>query len=97
MAFNVLVTGGAGFIGSHTCLDLLNAGYAVTVLDSYSNSDPESLNRVESFSEKTLTRIKADIRDIDAVKHALRICAAYGVIHFAGLKSVGQSVREPLL
>jgi UDP-glucose 4-epimerase len=93
---NVLVTGGAGYIGSHTCLELLNAGYNVTVLDNYCNSNPESLNRVERISGKDITRITADIRNGAALTRALRESGAEAVIHFAGLKAVGESVQQPL-
>lgn len=92
----ILVTGGAGYIGSHTCLELLNAGYGVTVLDNYCNSSPESLNRVEKITGKTISRVVADIRDGDALKQALRDSGAQAVIHFAGLKAVGESVQQPL-
>lgn len=93
---NILVTGGAGYIGSHTCLELLNAGYGVTVLDNYCNSKPESLDRVERITGKTISRVKADIRDGAALAGALRESGAQAVIHFAGLKAVGESVQQPL-
>jgi len=93
---NILVTGGAGYIGSHTCLELLSAGHTVTVVDNYCNSNPESLNRVESITGKTVTRIEADIRDGAAMERALRQSGAEAVIHFAGLKAVGESVQQPL-
>jgi UDP-glucose 4-epimerase len=92
----ILVTGGAGYIGSHTCLELLNAGYEVTVLDNYCNSKPEALNRVERITGKTLARVNADIRDGAALTRALRDSGAEAVIHFAGLKAVGESVQQPL-
>lgn len=93
---NILVTGGAGYIGSHTCVELLAAGHMVTVLDNYSNSHPESLNRVERITGKRIARIEADIRDGTALVHALRSSGAQAVVHFAGLKAVGESVRMPL-
>jgi UDP-glucose 4-epimerase len=93
---NILVTGGAGYIGSHTCLELLNAGYNVTVLDNYCNSNPESLNRVERISGKEIARVTADIRDGATLTRALRGSGAEAVIHFAGLKAVGESVQQPL-
>ena len=93
---NILVTGGAGYIGSHTCLELLNAGYNVTVLDNYCNSNPESLNRVERISGKEIARVTADIRDGATLTRALRESGAEAVIHFAGLKAVGESVQQPL-
>jgi len=93
---NILVTGGAGYIGSHTCLELLNAGHSVTVLDNYCNSNPESLNRVERITGKTIARVEADIRDGAELQRALRDSGAEAVIHFAGLKAVGESVQQPL-
>ncbi len=93
---NILVTGGAGYIGSHTCLELLNAGHSVTVLDNYCNSNPESLSRVERITGKTIARVEADIRDGAALQRALRDSGAEAVIHFAGLKAVGESVQQPL-
>lgn len=92
----ILVTGGAGYIGTHTCLELLNAGYAVTVLDNYSNSNPESLNRVARITRKPIARIEADVRDGAALVRALKASSATAVIHFAGLKAVGESVQQPL-
>ncbi len=93
---NILVTGGAGYIGSHTCVELLNAGYSVTVFDNYCNSKPESLNRVERITGKTLTRVQGDVRDRTALEAALRTSGATSVIHFAGLKAVGESGQIPL-
>lgn len=93
---NVLVTGGAGYIGSHTCVELLDAGYTVTVFDNYCNSRAESLNRVERITGKTLTRVQGDVRDRAALEAALRSSGATAVIHFAGLKAVGESGQIPL-
>ena len=92
----ILVTGGAGYIGSHTCVELLQAGQAVTVVDNFCNSQAESLRRVERITGKTLTVIRADIRDRAAMEQALRSSGAQAVIHFAGLKAVGESVENPL-
>jgi UDP-glucose 4-epimerase len=96
MSKTILLTGGAGYIGSHTCVELLNAGFQVTVLDNYCNSKPEALNRVERITGKTVERITGDIRDRAAVEAALRSSGASAVIHFAGLKAVGDSSRVPL-
>ena len=96
MNTNILVTGGAGYIGSHTCVELLNAGYSVTVFDNYCNSKPEALNRVERITGKTLTRVRGDVRDRSALDAALRSSGATAVIHFAGLKAVGESAEKPL-
>ncbi len=92
----IFVTGGAGYIGSHTCVELLNAGHAVTVFDNLCNSSPEALRRVERITGKTVNFIEGDIRDVDALTAALRRCNARAVIHFAGLKAVGESVLQPL-
>jgi len=93
---SVLVTGGAGYIGSHTVLLLLEAGYSVVVLDNLSNSSRESLNRVERLTGKSLTFIEGDIRDSDSLKHLFSENDIGSVIHFAGLKAVGESVAQPL-
>ena len=92
----ILVTGGAGYIGSHTCVELLNAGFDVTVFDNFCNSHPEALLRVEHITGKKLHRVRGDIRDRTAMATALRESAANAVIHFAGLKAVGESVKQPL-
>ncbi|MGA6826902.1 UDP-glucose 4-epimerase GalE [Nitrospira sp. NS4] len=93
----ILVTGGAGFIGSHTCVELVNAGTAVTVFDNFSNSHPEALARVERITGKPLRVVRGDIRDRAALVGALRESGAQAVIHFAGLKAVGESVEKPLI
>lgn len=92
----ILVTGGAGYIGSHTCVELLNAGQDVTVFDNFCNSQPEALARVERITGKRVTLIQGDIRDRPALVSALRDSGARAVIHFAGLKAVGESVEHPL-
>jgi UDP-glucose 4-epimerase len=94
---NVLVTGGAGYIGSHTVIELLNAGYEVTVFDNFSNSHSEALKRVEKITGKKLNVIEGDIRDQDALEATLKQFQCNAVIHFAGLKSVGDSVNNPLI
>jgi UDP-glucose 4-epimerase len=93
---SIFVTGGAGYIGSHTCVELLNAGYAVTVFDNYCNSKPEALNRVERITGQTLKRVQGDVRDRAALEAALRSSGATAVVHFAGLKAVGESGEQPL-
>jgi UDP-glucose 4-epimerase len=92
----IFVTGGAGYIGSHTCVELLDAGYDVTVFDNFSNSHPEALSRVERITGKKLHLVRGDIRDRTALVVALRESGASAVIHFAGLKAVGESVTQPL-
>lgn len=90
----VLVTGGAGYIGSHTCVELLKKGFEILVYDNFSNSSSESLKRVEKITGKEVPFIQGDIRDEKALTLALHGCDA--VIHFAGLKAVGESVERPL-
>lgn len=92
----ILVTGGAGYIGSHTCVELLNAGHEVVVLDSLCNSAAESLNRVQQLTQKSLTFIEGDIRDGQLLDQVFQQNSIDAVIHFAGLKAVGESQQIPL-
>ena len=92
----IFVTGGAGYIGSHTCVELLSAGHDVTVCDNFCNSQPEALARVERITGRKPTLVLGDIRDSAALTAALRASGATAVIHFAGLKAVGESVQNPL-
>ena len=92
----VLVTGGAGYIGSHTCVELLNAGYEVVVLDNLCNSDREAVRRVEKITGRSLVFEIADVRDKAALERIFSAHAIDAVIHFAGLKAVGESVTQPL-
>jgi UDP-glucose 4-epimerase len=92
----ILVTGGAGYIGTHTCVELLNAGLDVTVFDNFCNSQPESLARVARITGKAVPLVQGDIRDRAALVAALRSSGATAVIHCAGLKAVGESVEQPL-
>lgn len=92
----ILVTGGAGYIGSHTCLELLNAQHEVVVLDNLSNSSEVSLSRVQALANKGLTFIQGDIRDTQILDQIFKSHAIDAVIHFAGLKAVGESQKEPL-
>ena len=92
----VLVTGGAGFIGSHTCVELLQSGYEVVVVDNLYNSSEESLKRVEEITGKKVTFYKADLLDREAMEEIFQKETIDSVIHFAGLKAVGESVQKPL-
>ena len=92
----ILVTGGAGYIGSHTCIELLNAGYEVVVLDNLYNSSEKALERVKQITGKDLTFYEADILDKEALEKIFDKEQIDGVIHFAGLKAVGESVAKPL-
>jgi UDP-glucose 4-epimerase len=90
------VTGGAGFIGSHTCVELLNAGFGVVVIDNLVNSNAQSLKRVEQITGKKLAFHEADVRDESALARIFDEHAITGAIHFAALKSVGESVAKPI-
>jgi len=92
----ILVTGGAGYIGSHTCVELLNEGHEVVVVDNLCNSSEKSLERVEKITGKTLTFYKADLLDREALEKIFSVEKVDAVIHFAGLKAVGESVAKPL-
>ena len=92
---NVLVTGGAGYIGSHTCVELLNSGYGVVVIDNLCNSNPKSLERVQAITGKTLKFYEGDVRDADLLRKIFAENEIGCVIHFAGLKAVGESVSIP--
>ena len=92
----ILVTGGAGFIGSHTCVELLNAGYGVVVIDNLVNSNAQALKRVEQITGKTLAFYEADVRDETTLARIFDEHAITGAIHFAALKSVGESVAKPI-
>ena len=93
---NVLVTGGAGYIGSHTCVELLEAGHDVAVMDNLSNSKIESLRRVEEITGRTLVFEQLDLLDRQGLTDLFAANAFDAVIHFAGLKAVGESVEMPL-
>ena len=92
----ILVTGGCGYIGSHTCVELLRAGYELVVVDNLSNSRIEALRRVEKITGKHVPLVVADLNDRDALQEIFRNYPVYAVIHFAGLKAVGESVLKPL-
>ena len=92
----ILVTGGAGYIGSHTCVELLNAGQDVVVFDNFSNSHPESLKRVESITGRKVQLVEGDIRDQAALEDALRRFGCTAGVHFAGLRAGGEGVGKPV-
>ena len=91
----ILVTGGAGYIGSHTCVELLQSGYEVVVIDNLCNSNAESLKRVEAITGKNVTFYEGDVRDEALLKKIFSEHQIACVIHFAGLKAVGESVAKP--
>ena len=93
---HVLVTGGAGYIGSHTCLELLNAGHTVSVIDNLSNSSEESLRRVSTITDKPITFFQVDLLNVSALAEVFDGHQFDAVIHFAALKAVGESVAKPL-
>ncbi len=93
----ILVTGGAGFIGSHTCVELLNAGYDIVIVDNLYNSSEKSLDRVKELTGKDFTFYPYDIRDKENMRKIFENHKIDACIHFAGLKAVGESCREPLM
>ncbi len=93
---NILLAGGAGYIGSHTALELLNSGYSVIVADNYSNSCPEAIKRVEKITGKSVKTYELDITNSDKLDKVFQDNKIDAVIHFAGLKAVGESVTEPV-
>jgi UDP-glucose 4-epimerase len=96
MSKTILVTGGAGYIGSHTCVELIEAGYIVVVIDNLSNSSPEALNRVEKITGTAPVFIEGDVRDPALLASIFSQHSIAAVIHFAGLKAVGESCQMPL-
>ena len=93
----ILVTGGAGYIGSHTCVEMQNAGYDIIVIDNLDNSSSESLKRVEKITGKAIKFYEEDVRNKEALRKIFTENEIEAVIHFAGLKAVGESVREPIM
>jgi len=92
----ILVTGGAGYIGSHTCVLLVEAGYDVVIFDNFSNASKESIRRVEAIVHQKIPYIEGDIRSKEDLSHVFKTHKVDAVIHFAGLKAVGESVEKPL-
>jgi len=92
----ILVTGGAGYIGSHTCVELLQKGYEVVVIDNFTNSSRESVKRVESITGKKVALYEGDVRDFALLDKIFKEHKIYSVIHFAGLKAVGESCEKPV-
>lgn len=92
----ILVTGGAGYIGTHTCIELIKAGYEVVVYDNFSNSSPEAVHRTEKIVGKKITLIEGDILDKEKMREVFKNYNIDSVIHFAGLKAVGESVGIPI-
>lgn len=92
----ILVAGGAGYIGSHACVELLNAGYEIIVVDNFSNSKPESLKRIQEITNKKLVFYELDILEETALESVFSENKVEAVIHFAGLKAVGESVQVPI-
>ncbi|WP_201604380.1 UDP-glucose 4-epimerase GalE [Psychrobacter immobilis] len=97
MKNKILVTGGAGYIGTHTCIALHEAGYEMVVYDNLSNSSREAINRVSALIGQPIEFIEGDIRDAESLRQVFLSHQFFGVIHFAGLKAVGESVAKPLL
>ena len=97
MKNKILVTGGAGYIGSHTCIALHQAGYDIVIYDNLSNSSCEAVNRVSNIIGEPIEFIEGDIRDTESLRKVFTEHQFFGVIHFAGLKAVGESVAKPLM
>lgn len=97
MSKTILVTGGAGYIGSHTCVRLLELGYEVVVLDNFSNSSAEAVRRVEDIARREVVLVEGDINDAALLDRLFQTHKVDAVIHFAGLKAVGESVAQPLM
>ncbi len=93
----ILITGGCGYIGSHACIEMLNAGYDIVVIDNFYNSKPEALKRAKELAGKEFPFYECDIRDADGLRKVFSAHKIDAVIHFAGLKAVGESVSEPLM
>ena len=93
---HILVTGGTGFIGSHTCVSLIAAGHDVTIIDDLSNSRPEVVDRIEQIAGKRPAFVEGDVRDRALLGQVFKARTVDAVIHFAGLKAVGESVAQPL-
>ena len=93
----ILITGGCGYIGSHTCIEMLKAGYDIVVIDNYYNAKPEALKRVKELSGKDFPFYECDIRDAAGLRKVFAAHPIDAVIHFAGLKAVGESVQKPLM
>jgi UDP-glucose 4-epimerase len=93
---NILLTGGAGYIGSHTAVALASAGYSPVLLDNFSNSHPEVLNRLTAILGKPLPFVQADVANSEAVENVIRDHSIQAVVHFAAFKAVGESVEQPL-
>ena len=94
---SILVKGGAGYIGSHTCIEMQNSGYDIIVVDNLDNSSSESLRRVEKITGKPIKFYEEDVRNKEALRKIFKENEIEAVIHFAGLKAVGESVREPIM
>lgn len=92
----VLVTGGCGFIGSHTCLELIRAGYETVVIDNLSNSQKRTVEKIEEYTGRNITFYEGDIRDAELLQHVFNVHEIEAVIHFAALKAVGESAEKPL-
>ena len=93
---NILLAGGAGYIGSHTAVELLNNGYGVVIADNYSNSLPDAVRRVEEITGKKVKFYEADVKEHDIVRRIFSENDIDCVIHFAGLKAVGESIKKPI-
>ena len=94
---SILITGGCGYIGSHTCIEMLKAGFDIVVIDNYYNAKPEALNRVKELAGRDFPFYECDIRDAEGLRKIFKAHDIEAVIHFAGLKAVGESVDSVFL
>ena len=91
-----LLTGGAGYIGTHTAIELIQSGHDVVIFDNFSNSHPEAVRRVEQITGRSIALIEGDVRDQAVLERALKEHQIDSVVHFAGKKAVGESVAQPV-
>src|SRR5215472_16242258 len=94
---NILVTGGAGYVGSHTCVELMGAGHRIVIFDNFSNSNPEVVTRIGRIAGRAPGVVRGDVRNRDQIAATLEKHRCEAVIHFSGLKSVAESVKDPVL
>ena len=92
----ILVTGGSGYIGSHTVVELINAGFEPIIIDNYSNSSPDVIKNLEELCDRKIIHYEIDCNDFDRLSDVFKAHQISGLIHFAAYKAVGESVQEPL-
>ena len=93
---NILVTGGAGYIGSHTCIELINSGFNPIIIDNFQNSKEDIISKIQELTRKNINYFNSDLKDKELIKKIILDFNCESIIHFAGLKSVGESQKNPL-